>query len=85
MIMQSILLAVLYPRYYDKNVSSYRSGIVFSLLMGAFMFTTTTMANAAKINVTSMSQWFSVQIGFHLVQFLATGLMIGFVYREMNY
>jgi hypothetical protein len=82
MILQSVILAYLFSYFYKPGSSSYKSGITFSLVMGLFMFSTTTMANAAKIHVASMSTWFLVQIGFHLVQFIATGVLIGFIYRR---
>lgn len=84
MILQSVLLSILFDRYYNPDKSSYGEGLRFSLLMGLFMFSTTTMANAAKMNVTSMSIWFLVQLGFHIVQFGTTGLMIGYIYSKSS-
>ncbi len=84
MILQSVLLSLLFGQFYRTGKSSYNEGLKFSLLMGLFMFSTTTMANAAKINVTSMTTWFLIQAGFHLAQFGAMGLMIGYIYRESN-
>jgi hypothetical protein len=48
--------------------------------MGLFMFSVSTLANAAKIHVASMSTWLMVQTAFHLIQFTAVGIGIGLIY-----
>jgi hypothetical protein len=78
MIIQGIVMAVIYPRYY-KGGSHYKEAVKFSLLMGIFLFSISTMANAAKIEVASMTIWFGIQSVFHFIQFMAVGVALGFV------
>lgn len=78
MIVQGIIIAWLY-RFYAKENSGIAKAIIFSLILGIFLFSVSTLANAAKINVTSMSEWLFIQTAFHLLQFLVAGLFIGIV------
>jgi len=78
MIIQGTIIAWLY-RFYAKENSGISKAIIFSLIMGTFLFSVSTLANAAKINVTSMSGWLLIQTAFHLLQFLVAGLLIGVV------
>lgn len=81
MLIQGLIIAYLYP-FYEKEQHSVLRGIKFSLLMGIFLFTVSTLANAAKIEVTSMMDWLLIQTAFHLLQFTTTGLLIGLIYRK---
>jgi hypothetical protein len=81
MLIQGAIIAYIYPRFY-KGGSHYKEATQFSLLIGLFLYTISTLANAAKIEVSPMSTWLTVQAGFHLIQFLASGLALGFVYSK---
>jgi hypothetical protein len=83
MLVQGVVLAILYPSYARENYSI-STGVKFSLIMGLFLFSVSTLANAAKIQVSSMTTWLLVQSAFHIVQFLAVGLAIGFLYKKLN-
>lgn len=80
MIIQGCIISYLYP-FYEKE-SSIASGIKFSLLMGLFLFSVSTLANGAKIQVTSMQTWLLIQLAFHLLQFLVAGVLIGLVNKN---
>lgn len=79
MVIQGFVLAYLYPFFRVSGAPVLR-GIKFGLLMGLFLFSVSTLANAAKIEVTSMSTWLVVQSAFHLIQFVSTGAIIGLAY-----
>ena len=81
MLIQGVILAYIYPRYY-KGGSHFKESIQFSLLMGLFLYTISTLANAAKIEVSPMGTWLAIQAAFHLLQFLACGFVLGFVYSR---
>ncbi|MEQ1876710.1 MAG: DUF1761 domain-containing protein [Bdellovibrionia bacterium] len=81
MFIQGVILAYLYPRFY-KGGNPATEGLKFGLLMGLFMFSISTLANGAKIQVTSMSLWLGVQTAFHLIQFVIAGLGIGFIFGK---
>jgi hypothetical protein len=83
MIVQGLIMAYLYP-YYAQGSSSYIKAITFSLLLGLFLFSVSTLANAAKIQVTSMAQWLVIQIAFHFLQFLVAGVLIGVANRQKS-
>lgn len=79
MIIQGVILAHLYPRYYRGGNPS-GQGIKFGLIMGLFLFSVSTLANAAKIQVSSMGTWLAVQSAFHVIQFVIVGAGIGLIY-----
>jgi hypothetical protein len=80
MLLQGLIIAYLHP-YYAGGKDSIGRALKFSLVMGCFLFTVSTLANAAKIEVTSMSTWLRIQLLFHVLQFGIAGLLIGLVYR----
>ncbi len=79
MLVQGMILAYLFPKFYRGNRPFY-DGMIFSLTMGLFLFSVSTLSNAAKIQVSSMPIWLLVQTGFHLIQFLLVGLVLGKIY-----
>lgn len=81
MIIQGIVLAYFYPLFY-KGGKPILQGMKFGLIIGIFLFSVSTLANAAKIQVTSMSTWILIQTAFHTIQFLLTGAGIGLVYGK---
>jgi len=81
MLIQGLILSYLYP-FFQVGARPIPRGIAFSLIMGLFLFSVTTLANAAKISVSSMSTWLLVQSAFHLIQFILAGILLGLVYGE---
>lgn len=81
MLIQGLILAYLYPRYF-RGGKPVTEGIKFGLLMGLFLFSVSTLANGAKIQVSSMSTWLAIQSAFHLIQFTIAGAGIGLVYGK---
>lgn len=81
MLIQGFIMAYLHPRFF-KGGSHVKEGVKFSLLMGVFLYSVSTLANAAKINVEPMSTWLGVQAVFHLLQFTLSGAVIGFVHSK---
>jgi len=80
MLIQACILAYLYP-YYAGSQNTIRKSLTFSLIMGLFLFSVSTLANAAKIEVTSMSSWLAIQAIFHLIQFSVAGVLIGLAFN----
>ena len=81
MIVQGLIMSYLYP-FFRPGVRPIVRGITFSLLMGLFLFSVSTLANAAKIEVSSMCTWLLLQSGFHGIQFVLMGMVFGLVYRR---
>jgi membrane protein CcdC involved in cytochrome C biogenesis len=81
MAIQGLIMAYLFPFFYREG-NPVLHGIRFGLIMGFFLFSVSTLANAAKIEVTSMSSWIMIQTAFHLIQFLVAGILIGLVHRK---
>ncbi len=79
MIIQGFILAYFYPLFYRGGQPTVQ-GIKFGLLMGVYVFSVSTLANAAKIQVTSMPTWLLVQTAFHGIQFILAGGGIGLIY-----
>lgn len=81
MLIQGLILGYLYPKFY-KDGSHLREGLRFGLVMGAFLYSVSTLANAAKIDVSPMSTWLGIQAAFHLIQFAICGVVIGFIHSK---
>ncbi len=81
MIIQGLVMAFIYPRYY-RGGSHYREAVRFSLLMGLFLYSVSSLANAAKMEVSSMETWLGIQAAFHLIQFFVCGVSLGFIYSR---
>jgi hypothetical protein len=79
MVIQGAILAYLYPR-----VSRWRhpalDGVLFGLLIGAFLATSTVLAEAAKNYVTSLRTWILLEGSYYLIQFALSGLVIALAY-----
>jgi len=83
MVIQGMIVAYLYPLY-DRDGRGALEGVKFGLLMGLFLYSVSTLANAAKIEVTSMTSWLVIQTAFHLMQFTLAGAGIGFVHKKRH-
>jgi hypothetical protein len=83
MLVQGLIMAGLYPRWY-RGGDPLGRGIQFGLVMGAFLFSVSTLANAAKIQVSPMSTWLAIQSAFHLIQFIVAGAGIGLIYGKAH-
>ena len=79
MAIQAVVMAYLFP-FFQRTGSPIRRGIVFGLVMGTFLFSVSTLANAAKIVVADMGSWLLVQTAFHMLQFILAGALIGWAY-----
>ncbi|WP_010569187.1 DUF1761 domain-containing protein [Leptospira broomii] len=82
MLIQGLILAYLYPFYRKDGENPIKRGIQFGLITGIFLYSVSTIANAAKIQVNFMTEWFVVQAAFHIIQFVIAGSLIGLAYRE---
>ncbi len=79
MIIQAVIYAVLFPRYY-RGGSPALEGAKFGLLMGIFLASGTVIAEGAKQQVTSLPTWLILEGGYYLLQFAVTGLIFGWLY-----
>lgn len=82
MILQGMIIAHLYP-YYTKGNNSFATVMRYNLLIGALFYSITTIANAAKIHITSMQDWMLLQTAFTLLQFVITGLVMWVVNKKI--
>lgn len=81
MLVQGLVMAYLYPFYRTSDAPIMR-GLKFSLILGLLLFSVSTLANGAKIEVTSMATWLWVQTAFHLIQFVLVGIAFGLIHRH---
>lgn len=84
MLIQGFIIAYFYP-FYKQGENSIKKAVQFSLLMGLFLFSVSTLANAAKIEVSSMQTWLLIQAAFHFIQFLTAGILIGLFSAKNTY
>jgi hypothetical protein len=82
MVLQGAVMAVIYPRWY-RGEAPLTAGLKFGLLMGLFLFSVSTIANAAKINVTGLGAFLLLQAAFHALQFGAAGAVFGLVFGRL--
>jgi len=80
MVLQGLILAYLYPFFY-KGTHPILTGIRFGLLMGVFLWSVSVLAFAAKTDVNSLATFFTLSTLFHLIQFVAAGALIGWIFR----
>ena len=83
MLIQGLALAYLYPFFY-KGGHPVAQGITYGLLMGLYLYSVSTLANAAKMMVASMPVWFGIQALFHTIQFVLAGAVIGLAYGRLD-
>jgi hypothetical protein len=82
MLIQGIVMALIYPRWY-RGEAPLSAGLKFGLLMGMFLYSVSTIANAAKIQVTGLGSFMLLQAAFHALQFAAAGAVFGWVYARL--
>lgn len=80
MVLQGIILSYIYPKLRPTG-GVLKEGLRFGGVMGTFLFSVSTLASAAKIQVAPMSLWIGIQFAFHTVQFAIVGPCIAWVYR----
>ena len=83
MFIQGAVLAYLYPRFY-KGGNPMVQGIKYGVIMGIYLFSVSTLANAAKMQVTSIPDFLFIQAAFHSIQFIVAGALIGLVFGRME-
>lgn len=83
MLIQGLVLGYLYPGF-PKSGAPLFDGIKFGLVMGAFLFSVSTLANVAKIQVSSIGNFIIVQAAFHFIQFVLAGAAIGLLYQKLK-
>jgi hypothetical protein len=83
MLPQGLVMALIYPRW-DRGEAPLAAGMKFSLLMGLFLFSVSTLANAAKIEVNGLGSFILIQAAFHTLQFAAAGAVFGLVFGRLD-
>ncbi len=83
MLIQALVMAYLFP-FFQGRGSPIARGIAFGLVMGVFLFSVSTLANAAKIVVGDMTTWLLVQGAFHAIQFVVAGALIGLAHGRTS-
>lgn len=79
MVMQALVLAYLYPRFY-RGGSPVKEGATFGLLVGVLMASIAVFAEAGKQQVSSLSTWLLFESTYYLLQFGLVGVCIGLIY-----
>lgn len=83
MLMQGVVMALIYPRWY-RDEAPLVAGLKFGLLMGIFLFSVSSVANAAKIQVNGLGAFFLIQLAFHALQFGAAGAVFGLIFGRIS-
>ena len=80
-VLQGVLLSTLFPMLKAEG-SSFRRGIKFALVTGAFFWTSHVLAFVAKQQVQEVSVFIWMETAYLLLQFGLFGLIIGVIHRE---
>ena len=83
MVVQGVVMALIYPRWY-RGEAPLAAGLKFGLLMGLFLFSVSTLANAAKINLNGLASFALIQAAFHALQFAAAGAVFGLIFGRLD-
>ncbi len=81
MLIQGLIFAWLFP-VFRRAESPVKSGVVFSLTIGAFLASYIVLGEAGKYAVPSVSSWFVVELSSALVQFAVFGALLGLIHRR---
>lgn len=81
MIVQGFAIAHLFPLY-AQNEYSIGKALTFSFIIGLIIFSVSTLAATAKIEVFFLSRWLLVQVTLHIIQFSLTGILLWIIYRN---
>jgi len=83
MLIQGIVMALIYPRWYRGGAPALE-GIKFSLLIGLFLFSVSTIATIAKVEVTDPWRFVLLSGIFHMIQFTVAGAGIGLAFGRLD-
>lgn len=81
-LIQGIVIAYLYPRYY-RGGNPVLQGIKFSLIIGLMVYTVMGFATAAKMQIEPVSTFLMYHTIFQFIQFTVTGAALGFIYGRI--
>lgn len=80
-VLQGVLLSILFPMLKTEG-TAFRRGLGFSLIIGAFFWTSHVLAFVAKQTVPGVSAFIWMETFYLLLQFGLFGLIIGIIHRE---
>jgi hypothetical protein len=83
MLVQGVVMAWIYPRWYRGGVPA-AEGVKFSLLIGLFLFSVSTVATIAKVEVTDPWRFVLLSGIFHTIQFIVAGAGIGLAFGRLD-
>ena len=83
MLIQGVLMACLYPRWYRGGAPAIE-GIKFSLLIGLFLYSVSTLATIAKVEVANPWHFILLSGIFHTIQFTVAGAGIGLAFGRLE-
>lgn len=79
-VLQGVLLSALFPMLKAEG-TSFRRGIKFAFIAGAFFWTSHVLAFVARQKVPEVSAFIWMETAYLLVQFGLFGLILGVIYR----
>ena len=81
MIIQGLIFAWLFPVFL-RPASPVKSGVAFSLTIGAFLASYIVLGEVGKYAVPSVSSWIGVELSAALVQYAVFGVLLGLLHRR---
>jgi hypothetical protein len=82
MLIQGVVLALIYPRWYRGGAPA-AAGIRFGLLLGLYLYSVATLATLAKAEVSDPWRFILLSGVFHAIQFTVAGAGIGLVFGRL--
>lgn len=82
MVIQGILLTTALSAWKGSH-ALVMDGLVVSMVFGLFLGSYIALVEPAKYAVPSVSQWISVEASASTIQFVAFGLLLGFIHQQL--
>ena len=83
MLMQGVVIAYLYPFFYQVG-NPVIQGIKFGVIVGLIVYSVMGFAMAAKIDINPISTYLLYNMGFQFIQFVLTGAVLGLIYGKID-
>jgi len=84
MLLQAVVIAYLYPFFYNPGSHPVVQGIKFNLIMGAMVFSILGFGIAAKYDINPIAPFLISTLMFQFFQFVFTGIVLGSIYGRIE-
>ncbi|MEB8431962.1 hypothetical protein OO007_06965 [Cocleimonas sp. KMM 6892] len=84
MVIQSIVIAYVYPYFYRSGSHPVAQAVTFNLLMGTMAYSVIGFGIAAKFQIDPILPYLMYTLMFQVFQFVFTGIALGLIYGRLE-